>query len=50
MDKDTFGSDFEGKTQVNLREDEEISQQKKAIVWRDLVDDQGNSGRGSIKL
>jgi len=26
MDKDTFGQDFEGKAEVNLREEEEISQ------------------------
>ena len=50
MDKDTFGNDFEGKAQVDLKTDEEIAQQKKTIVWRDLVGENGESGRGQIKL
>jgi hypothetical protein len=50
MDKDTFGQDFEGKAEVNLREDQEIADQKKTIVWRELTDENGNGGRGQIKL
>jgi len=50
MDKDTFGQDFEGKAEVNLREEQEITEQKKTIVWRELTDENGNGGRGQIKL
>lgn len=50
MDKDTFGQDFEGKAEVNLREEQEITEQKKSIVWRELTDENGNGGRGQIKL